>query len=116
GWSWHPSRGPDSPPEYQGMLGPDDVIRAVREAVCGDDLAFARSYCRARIVELAQRISNASTCVVFAPRQVDPPYRDYRAELRAEIAAWDAALQAIDAESAPDMTYEISYSDGRSAT
>lgn len=98
GWSWHPYRGPDSPPEYQGFIGPDDVTRAVREAVCGDDLEFARSYCRARIVELAHNLQNASTCVVFAPRQVDSPHRDYRAELRAEIAAWDAALRAIDAE------------------
>src|SRR5690606_5177602 len=53
GWGWHPWRGPDSPPECQGPIGPDDVIRAVREAVCGDDLAFARSYCRARLVDLA---------------------------------------------------------------
>jgi len=92
GWSWHPWRGPDSPPECQGPIGPDDVIRAVREAVCGDDLAFARSYCRARLIDRAQRLPNASDA-----------YRDYRAELRAEIAAWDAALRAIDAESAPEQ-------------
>src|SRR5690606_29811356 len=58
GWSWHPYSGPDSPPEYQGFIGPDDVIRTVREVICGNDLEFARSYCRARIVELAHSLQN----------------------------------------------------------
>src|SRR5690606_23039865 len=87
GWSWHPYRGPDSPPEFQGYIGPDDVTRAVREAVCGSDLDFARSYCRARIVELAHSLQNASNTDC--------------AELHREIAAWDAALKVIDAECAP---------------